>query len=182
MVATPLTLNTRLNFGDGFYLGRIVRSDAPVFVEHFNDPEIARNLLRLADPYTEADAAWWVDHCESLTTEITFALREPSGRLIGGISIVSDYDPEDHTAEFGYWLAKDYRGKGLMPRAITAFANHCFETLKIHRLYATPFSFNAASHRALEKAGFQREGVMKHHHKKRGVYIDAVLFAKVHGA
>jgi RimJ/RimL family protein N-acetyltransferase len=63
-----------------------------------------------------------------------------------------------HSAEFGYWLAQSYRGRGLMPRVIRTFSDYAFQELRIHRLFATPFSSNLASHRALEKAGFQREG------------------------
>jgi RimJ/RimL family protein N-acetyltransferase len=45
-----------------------------------------------------------------------------------------------------------------MPRVIRTFSDYAFQELRIHRLFATPFSSNLASHRALEKAGFQREG------------------------
>jgi RimJ/RimL family protein N-acetyltransferase len=150
----------RLEVTDEFYLSPIVRTDKAAYLKHFADPEIAQNLLAIPFPYTEADADWWLDHCEqSVGSPVTnFALRAPSGYLIGAIGVVGALSPDAHSAEFGYWLAQPYRGHGLMPRVIRTFSDYAFQQLRIHRLFATPFSSNLASHRALEKAGFQREG------------------------
>ena len=174
--------NIRLEVGDGFYLSRIARTDKAAYLEHFTDPEIARNLLAIPYPYTESDADGWLDRCEQVAASpitLTFAIREPSGYLIGGIGVVGEWLARDHRAEFGYWLAQSYRGRGLMPRAIQAFATYVFQQLRLHRLYATPFASNLASHRALEKAGFQREGLLRHHHFKQGTYFDAIIYARI---
>jgi [ribosomal protein S5]-alanine N-acetyltransferase len=173
--------NLRLEVADGFYLSLITRADKAAYMEHFTDPEIAQNLLALPFPYTEADADWWLDHCEqSVNSQMaTFGIREPSGYLIGGVGVVGAWSAGDYRAEFGYWLAKPYRGRALMPRAINTFAAYAFEQLRVQRLYATPFSSNLASHRALEKAGFQREGLLRHHHLKQGTYLDAIIYGRI---
>ena len=169
----------RLEVADGFYLSPIVRADKAAYLEHFADPDITKNLLAVPFPYTEADADWWLDRCEqSGDAPMTyFAVRAPSGYLIGAIGIVEAPPPNGHRAEFGYWLARSYRGQGLMPRVIRTFSDYAFRQLRIHRLFATPFSSNLASHRALEKAGFQREGLLRHHHVKQGTYLDAIIYA-----
>lgn len=171
----------RLEVTDGFYLSPIVRADKAAYLEHFADPEIAHNLLAIPFPYTEADADWWLDRCEqSVGSPMTnFALRAPSGYLIGAIGVVGALSADAHSAEFGYWLAQSYRGHGLMPRVIRTFSDYAFQQLRIHRLFATPFSSNLASHRALEKAGFQREGLLRHHHLKQGIYLDAIVYGRI---
>ena len=171
----------RLELADGFYLSPIVRTDKAAYLEHFADPEIAQNLLAIPFPYTEADADSWLDRCEqSVAAPITnFALRAPSGYLIGAIGMVGALSTNADNAEFGYWLAKSYRGRGLMPRAIRTFSDYAFRQLRIHRLFATPFSSNLGSHRALEKAGFQREGLLRHHHLKQGIYLDAIIYGRI---
>jgi len=171
----------RLEVGDGFYLSPIVRSDKAAYLEHFADPEIARNLLAIPFPYTETAADWWLDRCEkSAHLPMTnFALRAPSGYLIGAIGLVNELPADAHSAEFGYWLAQSYRGRGLMPRVICRFSEYAFQHLQIHRLFATPFSSNLASHRALEKADFEREGLLRHHHLKQGTYFDAIIYARI---
>jgi RimJ/RimL family protein N-acetyltransferase len=171
----------RLEVGDGFFLSPHVLTDKEAYLEHFADPEIARNLLALPFPYTEADADDWLNRCQQSagSQPTTFALREPAGYLIGSIGIVGGIPADARRAEFGYWLARAYRGRGLMPRVIRTFADYAFQRLHVHRLYATPFSSNHASHRALEKAGFQREGLLRHHHCKQGAYLDAVIYARI---
>jgi [ribosomal protein S5]-alanine N-acetyltransferase len=144
-----------LEVTDEFYLSPIVRTDKAAYLEHFADPEIAHSLLAIPFPYTEADADWWLDRCErSIGSPMTnFALRTPSGYLIGAIGVGGALSADAHNAEFSYWLAQSYRGRGLMPRVIRTFSDYAFRELRIHRLFATPFCSNLASHRALEKAG-----------------------------
>src|SRR4029453_13169979 len=81
---------------------------------------------------------WWLDRCEqSVGSPMTnFALRAPSGYLIGAIGVVGALSPDAHSAEFGYWLAQSYRGHGLMPRVIRTFSDYAFQHLRIHRLFA----------------------------------------------
>ena len=150
----------RLEVENGFYLSPIVRADKAAYLEHFADPEIAHNLLAIPFPYTEADADWWLDRCEqSVGSPITnFALRAPSGYLIGAIGFVGALSPDAHSAEFGYWLAQAYRGHGLMPRVIRTFSDYAFQQLRIHRLFAAPFSSNLASHRVWRRRGFNAKG------------------------
>jgi ribosomal-protein-alanine N-acetyltransferase len=173
--------NIRIEIANGFHLGLVRRGDEPALLDHFADPEIGKNLLALPFPYTAADADWWVRHCEEHLNQeqTTFALRSPTGYLIGGIGIVGTWAPGDHCAEFGYWLASSFRGLGLMAHTIRSFSDHAFQRLGVHRLYATPFPFNRASHRALEKAGFEREGVLRDHHRKQGAYIDAIVYGRL---
>lgn len=166
---------------DGFHLTRIRGGDKNAYLTHFTDQEIARNTFAIPFPYTEADADWWLAHCaeQARDPETRFAIREPSGYLIGAIGIVGELPASACEAEFGYWLARSHRGRGLMPRVIDAFADHAFRRLGLRRLYATPFSFNHASHRALEKAGFRRERLMREQYRKDGVYLDAIFYMRL---
>jgi RimJ/RimL family protein N-acetyltransferase len=47
------------------------------------------------------------------------------------------------------------------------------------RVFAVPFTTNAASCRALEKAGFQREGLMRQSALKDGRSLDQYLYARL---
>lgn len=165
----------------GFHLSHIKRGDEAAFVDHLADPEIAQNLLVIPYPYLPSHADWWVAHCEQNVnpTNSLFAIRDSSGLLVGEIGIVGTWMPGDHKAEFGYWLARSHWGRGLMTAAVRVFADHVFTTLGARRLFATPFVSSAASHRVLEKAGFDREGLLRSYHLKDRRYIDAVLYARL---
>lgn len=170
--------NPRLELADGFFLSRITRGDKEAYLAHFADPEIAANLLFVPFPYTEADADWWLENCErnAREPEVRFGIRDAAGFLIGAIAIGGELPEGADRAEFGYWLAKGWRGRGIMPRAIRVFAGYAHRELGLRCLFATPFTSNPSSHRALEKAGFLRRGDLPAHHRKDGKDIDAVLY------
>lgn len=172
---------SRIQICEAYYLGRITREDKAAFLEHLAEEEISRNVLRIPFPYTEADADQWVDRCEkqACEPEKLFAIRDGTGFLIGAIGIADELPAGATSAEFGYWLAKPYWGRGLMSRAISVFADHAIGRLGLSYVYAIPFITNVASQRALEKAGFQREAFLPRHCLKNGVYIDSVRYKSV---
>lgn len=165
----------------GFYLSPIHKGDKAAYLHHYADPSIAQNLLQVPYPYTEEHADFWLNlrRTQAKNPETFFAIRREDGYLIGAIG--TGFDPKDtgksHSAEFGYWLSNDYRGRSLMPAVIQVFAQHCFTKLGIHRLQATIFHFNGASGRALVKAGFTEEGLLRHYYLKHGRHIDAISYS-----
>ena len=56
--------------------------------------------------------------------------------------------------EVGYWLGREYWGKGIATRALSAFLDH----FKTRPLYAHVAKHNRASIRVLEKCGFTITG------------------------
>ena len=62
------------------------------------------------------------------------------------------------TVDIGYVLARAHWGQGYMPEAIRALAAACLGDPGLYRVQATCDTENVASQRALEKAGFEREG------------------------
>jgi RimJ/RimL family protein N-acetyltransferase len=59
---------------------------------------------------------------------------------------------------------------------VTEFA---FRDRGLVRVFAVPFTMNIGSIRALEKAGYQREGVMRRSALKDGAVRDQCLYAIV---
>jgi len=72
-----------------------------------------------------------------------------------------DVRPHAHRADFGYVLARAHWGKGFMPEAISAVVKVAFTLPSLVRMEATCDVDNKASARALEKAGFSREGLLR---------------------
>ena len=63
-----------------------------------------------------------------------------------------------------------------MVREIAGFA---FVELGLRRIYAHVFTFNRASMRVLEKAGFKLEGKLAKNVKKGDRFLDEYIFARV---
>jgi RimJ/RimL family protein N-acetyltransferase len=173
----------RIEIGEGFHFAPIKATDKAAYLEHFADPEIGRMMLSVPIPYTEADADQWIAHRlnNSREHEIQFGIRTADDFLIGGIGLVEERSTAVFRGEIGYWLARDYRGRGLMPRAIRVFADYAFRELQLHKLNATTYPFNPSSSRALEKAGFVLEGRLREHVRSRtsDEYFDALVYGLV---
>lgn len=173
----------RLELHDGFYLGPIQNGDQSAYVEHFADKETVDRLLMLPFPYTQEDAEAWVQsRMEAARTqpiENHFAVRRADGFLVGGIGLILNGARDAHRAEIGYWLARDYRNRGLTTAAVKAVTQYGFEQLNLMRIEATAFVGNTASQRVLEKAGFACEGVLKGYHRKQGRPIDVRMYARL---
>ena len=54
-----------------------------------------------------------------------------------------------------------------------------FENLSLERIWATADVRNVASWRVMEKAGMEREGLMRHHLLVRVAWRDSVLYARI---
>ena len=81
------------------------------------------------------------------------------------------------TAELGYYLAEDYWGRDIMTEAIRQLCDILFETTDLLRIYAEPFAYNTGSRRALEKAGFSFEGILKNNAVKDGRVLDMAVYS-----
>lgn len=159
-------------------------TDGPELVRYLNEPNIYANTLRIPNPYTEKDAAEWLEFTDKLDEDAGFRVNwvirhTPTGKLIGGIGRLLHYGKDAHLDEIGYWLALPYRGQGITTQAVVAFSNWLFDELGLERLTANVFAHNPASVRVLEKAGFQREGFMRHQYLKDGRFLDSIFMAKL---
>jgi RimJ/RimL family protein N-acetyltransferase len=169
-----------ISLHDGYYISPVQDGDQPAYVEHLRDRETTDYLLRVPFPYTQEDAESWVRHCTGQTAigrPSNFAFRRPDGFLIGSIGLVMGTGPSRHRAELGYWLAKDYRGRGLATAGTRAVVRFGFSELDLKRIEATTSTENQPSQKVLEKAGFTREAFLAAYHFKDGNLIDVYLFS-----
>lgn len=152
-------------------------ADKPDLIAHANNRNIWRNLSGLfPHPYTEADADTWFRIAGQPGRSIHLAI-ELGGAAIGGIGVIAGDDVFRQTAQFGFWLGEARWGKGIATAAARALvaqlqAERCFA-----RLEARVLAWNPASMRVLEKAGFQREALLRNSITKDGQLIDSVLYA-----
>ncbi len=82
---------------------------------------------------------------EKYGREMAFQVRDLSDEMIGSVELLGIYDVNSHKEEIGYWIAKPYRGKGIMKNAIEAFAYYTFKNYAYVRIEATVFMHNIAS-------------------------------------
>jgi [ribosomal protein S5]-alanine N-acetyltransferase len=153
-------------------------SDADELQALGNDREVTQFLRdRFCYPYAIEDARTWIrisieDDPSSLAIEV-------DGRVAGATALELYPAERRHTAELGYWLGRDYWGRGIASAVCAGMTRHAFEHFKLVRVQAEVYGPNAASVRVLEKCGYELEGVRRKAILKGETYLDASVYAKL---
>jgi RimJ/RimL family protein N-acetyltransferase len=83
--------------------------------------------------------------------------------------------------EIGVTIAPAHRGRGYGEEAQRLLVAYLFATYPIMRVQATTDITNVAEQRALERAGFTREGVLRQAQFRAGSWHDMVMYSKLRG-
>lgn len=154
-------------------------SDAESVALHANDREVWRNMRdRFPHPYTVKDAKDWIAFVATVPPGTNFTI-EIEGTAVGGISFEPLADVFRVGAEIGYWLGRPYWGRGITTEAVRAVTDHAFRHFDFIRLQASVFSWNPASARVLEKAGYALEATNRRAMIKEGEVGDRWLYVRL---
>ena len=155
----------------------LVPADAESLARHANDHEVWRNLRdAFPHPYAVDDARRYIAIAGARRPQSSFGIVV-DGEAAGSVGFKPGTDIERASAEIGYWLGRAYWGRGVVADAVRAATRFAFAELGVHRVFAVPFAFNAASSRVLEKAGYVLEGRLRRAAIKGGVVVDQLLYA-----
>ena len=93
------------------------------------------------------------------------------------------YGPNEGSRAFniGISIVAEHRGKGYGVEAQKLLAAYLFSTYTIMRVEALTDIANIPEQRALEKAGFTREGVLRQAQWRSGMWHDQIMFSKLRG-
>jgi RimJ/RimL family protein N-acetyltransferase len=135
-----------------------IETDLPIFYEQQLDPEA---IQMAAFPTRGKDA--FMAHWSRIITDDSVLIKTIlfHGDVAGNIVCFEQLG--EH--EIGYWLGKEYWGKGIASQALTQF----LEYIETRPLYAHVAKHNVGSRRVLEKCGFN-------------VVAEDKFFSKVFGA
>ena len=100
-------------------------------------------------------------------------------RIVGAVTLSDIVPGPFRNAHLGYWLAAEAVGRGLMTLAVNATAELADTELKLHRLQASVFVHNAASHAVLERTGFTQIGFAPNYLYIGGRWQDSNLFQRI---
>jgi RimJ/RimL family protein N-acetyltransferase len=139
--------------------------DVPDIAAACAEEEIASWLDQIPQPYTEDDARFYVAATREgwrSGTELAFAIADAaSGEVLGSIGIRHLGGVDEGTAEIGYWVKRDARGRGVATRALRLASRWALRDAGIERLQLRADTDNVPSQRVAERAGFVREGVLR---------------------
>ena len=105
----------------------------------------------------------------------------PDGSFAGIVTWrpLSTSGPRGGCFQIGILLFPEHRGKGVGAAAQRMLSDYLFATTLANRVEATTEVDNVAEQRALEIAGFVREGVLRGRGFVRGHWQDGVMYARL---
>jgi len=107
-----------------------------------------------------------------------------AGAIIGSMSYHEvRYGPNvgSRAYNIGLSIVPEYRNRGYGSEAQHLLADYLLQTFPIARVEAETDVTNLPEQRALEKAGFVREGVLRKAQWRAGDWHDLVVYSKVRG-
>ena len=124
----------------------VIASDLPIFFEQQFDP-VANQMAAFPARDREAFMAHWVKIlADENEHPQDHPLRWTGGRQHRELGAARQGSEQ----EVGYWLGREYWGKGIATQALSAFLEH----VTTRPLYAHVVKHNIASIRVLAKCGF----------------------------
>lgn len=125
------------------------------------DPEVAR-WIHLAQPFDIVEAMAYLDAAMALWrdgTSASFVIVDRTDDALLGA--VTRFGPDGHGATVGLWLVPAARGRGVGTRALRLLIDWTFATTDVVRIDCYIEDSNEPSMRMVERAGFQREGLLR---------------------
>lgn len=81
--------------------------------------------------------------------------------------------------EIGYWLGKDFEGKGIMTKSTAALIRYGFEELGLNKIEITCAVKNLRSQMIPQRLGFQQEGIRRQATLAGSRVVDLMIFGKL---
>lgn len=162
-------------------LRRFELSDAQeVYNTWTSDPKVSRYVSW--SPHknvseTQALIQSWIERYDNNAYNWVVELKD-SHTLIGNISAIS-VSRTHHNCEIGYCYGWKYWGEGYATEALCAVIDYLLQDCDFHLVEAKHQGTNPASGRVMEKAGMQKEAVLKErrYDARTDSYTDLVCYS-----
>jgi len=143
-----------------------------------NNRNIGDNLRDgLPNPYTYEDALTWLNMTIPVNNPPRYFAIFSGGLIAGSIGLLSKDNIYRKNMEIGYFLDEKLWGKGIMTSSVISAVTYAFFEFDIERIYAEVFADNPGSRRALEKAGFTCEALIKKNIIKNDLIKDSCIYS-----
>ena len=161
-------------------LRELTMDDATTIV-NLMDYEIAKYLYEVPYPYRIDNALNFIKSSYDdfkLRKAITLAIdyKNKSILLLVGTIGVKDIDYVNKKANIGYWIGKQYQGKGIATESVKLVVKYAFEILELEEISAYVFPDNNSSIRVLEKNGFIKTNEVNEYHHISNRYRNSLIY------
>jgi len=151
--------NPPLIEGVAVVLRRHRPDDLPTVRRWYRDPELARLTRYSLTPMSDEDVDRFF-HGRLMSPEnVAYAIVERARDRLIGLTTFSNMDPDNGSTLFHITIGEpDAWGRGYGTEATRLMLRLAFESIGLHRVSLSVFSFNERAIRSYQKAGFVAEG------------------------
>jgi RimJ/RimL family protein N-acetyltransferase len=131
-----------------------------IFQSYAQSPEVAKYLVW--KPHASIhETRQFLSICLSVIQSGSSHPKVVTLRATGEVIGMVDIRVKGPLGDLGYVLAAAHWGKGLASEAVSCLVNTAWKIPTLYRIWATCDVDNKASARVMEKAGMQREGILR---------------------
>lgn len=98
------------------------------------------------------------------------------GKVAGRVGMYN-IDNYNMHASVGYWIGKEYGGRGIITKAVRAVIDHGFSSLHLNRIEIRCGVDNNKSQAIPERLGFKHEGILRQAERLYDKYIDLCVYS-----
>ncbi|MCO6512020.1 MAG: GNAT family N-acetyltransferase [Aridibacter famidurans] len=98
-----------------------------------------------------------------------------SGDLAGGAGL-NFIDKANRGTEIGYWLGREFTGRGIVTKCAKRLTDFAFDDLGMHRMNIRCASGNVKSRAIPERLGFTEEGTIRDAEWLHDRFVDLVVY------
>jgi RimJ/RimL family protein N-acetyltransferase len=145
------------------------------------DPSV-RRYTRVPEPVPHDFEQTWADRYQRGRAEhsaMNFAIEDAVDGAFLGVAVAPQLDHDERTAELGYVVGAEARGRGVATEALRQLTAWAFDEQDMVRLQLLISVSNDASKRVAQRCGYRFEGVLRGLYVKQGVREDTESWSRL---
>lgn len=109
-----------------------------------------------------------------------YLVIDNSNQKIVGFLDLKNIDWDIPKSEIGFYIDKDYAGKGIATKALNLLCDFCFSEYKFQKIFLRTHPNNISARTVSEKSGFELEGIIRKDYKTTsGKIVDLIYYGKL---
>jgi putative acetyltransferase len=152
--------------------------DMPGLADVLNQPRVVWGTLQI--PHTSVETRH--KRHASLPLGATMLAAVLDEKIVGSAGLhTMEGRRRAHVAAVGMGVHDAYTGRGVGTALLAALLELADKWLNFKRIELTVWSDNTRAIGLYERAGFEREGLLRNYAWRDGVYVDAITMARLRG-